>query len=81
MKLSKLNAKRLIKTINENETLTLKLLIECWNSQTPHFGGIAPHRYDDANKLCSYCNRPKNWIAVNAGYYASEIVYGNLVVS
>lgn len=53
----------------------IKLLIECWNHDTPHFGGCGPHRYDGNEKLCAYCNRPKNWKKVNAGYYAGELLY------
>ncbi len=54
-----------------------KLLLECWNAETPHFGGCGPHRYDGTDKFCAYCNRPKNWKPQNAGYLAGQVVYGD----
>lgn len=53
--------KTLVKTLKECPDVAMKLLIECWNEETPHFGGSGPHRYDDADKECCYCNRPKDW--------------------
>lgn len=69
-------AKKILRA-GKNEFLFFKLLLECWNAETPHFGGDGPHRYDDNSKLCGYCDRPKNWKPGNAGYYASELAYGN----
>jgi hypothetical protein len=33
---------------------------ETWSAETPHFGGIGPHRYD-YGKHCIYCGRPVDW--------------------
>ena len=49
-------------------------LINMWNAKTPHFGGSAPHRYDDNSKECGYCLRPFNWVEISPNY-ASEILY------
>ena len=69
-------AKLIKKTIGDSEHLLLKLVIECWNAKTPHFGGSGPHRYDGNDKNCAYCNRPKDWTPINAGYYATYIAEG-----
>jgi len=62
--------------LNEDGHLFYKLMVEQWNNKTPHFGGNGPHRYDGTDKKCCYCLRPIKWKPVNAGYYASEILYG-----
>lgn len=54
----------------------LKLLIECWNADAPHFGGTGPYRYDGRARLCAYCDRPKGWKPVNPGITASDLLYG-----
>jgi len=54
--------------------LLLKLLLECWNAETPHFLGNGPHRYDGKSKKCAYCNRPMNWKPVNPGFASHEIL-------
>lgn len=36
-------------------------IIKIWNAEQPHFGSEMGHRYDGKSKVCSYCNRPKNW--------------------
>jgi hypothetical protein len=76
MKLKAKDKKLIIKTVEDCDHLLIKLLIECWNAESPHFGGAMPHRYDGIEKTCSYCTRPKDWKPVNAGYYAGQILYG-----
>jgi len=39
-----------------------KAIIEIWNSKD-HNGGL-PHRYDDGDKECEFCLRPKDWQTV-----------------
>ncbi len=71
--------KRVIKQVTKTffdddyRQLLLKLMLECWNAKTPHFGGGGPHRYDGKSKKCGYCNRPINWKPVNPSFAASEI--------
>jgi hypothetical protein len=60
-------------TAAECPVLMFKLLIECWNAKTPHFGGDMPHRYDGTSKECAYCNRPKDWAPYNSGFLASQL--------
>ena len=69
-KISKAITNKVNKTLDENRGLSIKLLIECWNEETPHFAGGGPHRYDGRSAHCAYCNRPKNWKPKNAGYIA-----------
>lgn len=68
---------KLIKCLNDEgfQHWMIKKLIEEWNASTPHFGGSGPHRYDDNEKHCSYCGRPKDWTPHSANY-ASEVLYG-----
>jgi hypothetical protein len=68
--------KKALNTLKNNDFLLMKLLLECWNAETPHFGGCGPHRYDNNSKYCGYCNRPKDWAKVNASYSANEILEG-----
>jgi len=75
--MTKRNVSLVKKTIKDNDTLMAKLLLECWNAERPHFGGVGPHRYDGKDKNCCYCNRPKNWKPVNAGMEAC-LVHGNI---
>jgi hypothetical protein len=56
-----------------DESYFIKLMIETWNDDAPHFNGMGPHRYDDRSKECSYCLRPKNWKKVNAGMAVIEL--------
>lgn len=72
-RLLKRDANNLRKTKNEVHALMYKLLLECWNAETPHFGGAGPHRYDGAEKKCAYCNRPIDWEPKHASYFASEL--------
>lgn len=67
--------KRMLKS-EDYQVCLLKLLLECWNAETPHFGGCGPHRYDGQSKTCSYCGRPKSWKPVNPGYVAGEVLHG-----
>lgn len=65
--------KTLKSTLRQNKFLLAKLLIECWNAETPHFGGSGPHRYDGNDKQCCYCNRPKDYKPLHSSFVASEI--------
>ena len=40
---------------------TFEEVMEVWKTETPHFDGMGPHRYDDGSKYCAYCLRPKNF--------------------
>ena len=66
---------QVLKTVDDEQRkpLFVKLLVECWNDDRPHFGGGMPHRYDGKAKRCSYCDRPINWKPINAGYIAGMI--------
>ena len=52
----------------------LKLMLECWNAETPHFGGVGSHRYEGKSQACVYCNRPRNWAPINAGVTAGDLL-------
>lgn len=56
-----------LKAITAHKNIGVKLLLECWNADTPHFGGGMPHRYDGSDKECAYCLRPKTWKKINPG--------------
>ncbi len=58
--MSKTEVKLLNEVINQPNLMRSRLIKE-WNSDMPHFGGSMPHRYNDKDKYCAYCNRPKNW--------------------
>ena len=77
-KLTKRNKTQLMRTATDEECrwIVLKLVLECWNANLPHFGGCMPHRYDGADRFCAYCNRPKDWTPVNPGVTASDLLYG-----
>lgn len=34
-----------------------------WDRERPHFGGMAPHRYDGGDEYCCYCGKPKDYEA------------------
>jgi hypothetical protein len=77
---SYLGLKKLVLPLLQEEFMQhimIKLLLECWNANTPHFGGDGPHRYDGKDRKCAYCSRPKDWVNVNPGVAASEILYGS----
>lgn len=59
------------------DDLLIKLILELWNSERPHFGGDSSHRYNGTDKTCAYCFRPKDWKSINASYYANELQYGD----
>lgn len=74
MKIAKRHNDALRGAFETLDQLKLKLIIECWNAETPHFGGAGPHRYDGREKRCAYCARPKDWKALNSGWWASELL-------
>ena len=74
--MKKAHVKPLIEAIL-NPDICIKLVLEMWNDEAPHFGGSGPHRYDGSDKECCYCIRPKDWKPVNAGYWTSELQYGD----
>lgn len=58
------NIKDLQRAVNEcleDKEFMTRLLLDIWDKKTPHFGGAAPHRYDDGDSYCKYCNRPRDW--------------------
>lgn len=60
-----------VKELLKNRRFLIQLIMKDWNAETPHFGGIGPHRYDGNEKECSYCLRPKDWKPVaGSGYFA-----------
>ena len=71
--------KLILKTVKDPDFqhCLIKLLLECWNSDNPHFSGLMPHRYDDSSRYCGYCGRPKNWKAMHPGVTASNILYSD----
>jgi hypothetical protein len=60
----------LVRELLKNKDFLLKGILEQWNAETPHFGGVGPHRYNGKDKECCYCLRPKTWTFQNAGLYA-----------
>lgn len=68
-------AGKALKVIQAHPALAVKLLLECWNAEAPHFGGGdggMPHRYDGNLKRCAYCLRPKRWKQANPGFIAGH---------
>ena len=65
--MKRLNKKQ-IATLNRmqlNKAWVFSSIIKLWNEEAPHFNGGMPHRYDDGEKACAYCGRPKSWTPRN----------------
>jgi hypothetical protein len=72
--MSDVEIRLVLNTIKDNQPLMIKMLLELWNAERPHFGGVAPHRYDGRSNRCWYCSRPKKWAKVNALKQTDEIL-------
>jgi len=45
----------------EGKKYTIQEVVEIWQTETPHFEGSGPHRYEGNFPYCLYCLRPKNF--------------------